>query len=144
MEIQARDTARPTAPFGPPGAHTTPDDMASTFEALIDVVNPLQHLPLVGPLYRAVTDDAIDAPARLVGGALYGGVFGFLTSLGSALYESVTGESVEATVLSLFREEGEPARQHTALPAYEHAQMMSVDEMERRPVSSGRLLTIEA
>ena len=120
-----------------------PAETPSVFDALFDVINPLQHLPVVGSLYRAITGDGIDAPARLAGGALYGGVAGFLGALGGALYEEVAGESLETSALSLFGLDPAPAPA-SAPDAYAQAQMLTPDEIERRPFPAGRLLTIEA
>jgi hypothetical protein len=80
---------------------------ALDFDDVLDIINPLQHLPLIGTAYRDVTGDAIEAPARFVGGALYGGVFGLLGALASAAYEGITGESVDGSLLSLFESEPE-------------------------------------
>ena len=72
------------------------------FDDLLDVINPLQHLPLIGTAYRAITGDGIEAPARLAGGALFGGLFGFLGSVATLAFEEITGESVDQTMLSVF------------------------------------------
>ncbi len=41
-----------------------------TFADLIDIVNPLQHIPVIGTIYRRITGDTLDPGARLAGGAL--------------------------------------------------------------------------
>ncbi|MEP4884867.1 MAG: hypothetical protein ABJ215_00715, partial [Alphaproteobacteria bacterium] len=38
------------------------------FSTLLDIVNPLQHIPLVSSLYREITGDEISPSARIVGG----------------------------------------------------------------------------
>lgn len=43
---------------------------------LVDVVNPLQHIPVVSSLYRRLTGDQIGGAAMIAGGALYGGPIG--------------------------------------------------------------------
>ncbi len=43
---------------------------------LIDVVNPLQHIPVVSSVYRRMTGDQISGPAMIAGGALFGGPVG--------------------------------------------------------------------
>ena len=48
----------------------------TAFEDLLDIVNPLQHLPVVGTLYRDLTDDKIGTVAKVAGDALYGGLWG--------------------------------------------------------------------
>lgn len=96
------------------------------FDDFLDIVNPLQHLPLIGTAYRAITGDEIETPARLAGGALFGGLFGFLGALGSYAYEEVVGESVDATLLSLFDGGDAPAQDGPmrAQHAYSSAQAL--------------------
>jgi len=43
------------------------------FSTLLDVINPLQHIPLVSTLYREITGDEISPSARILGGGLFGG-----------------------------------------------------------------------
>lgn len=51
-----------------------------TFGDVLDMVNPLQHLPIIGPLYRELTGDTLSPGARLVGGTLFGGPLGLMAS----------------------------------------------------------------
>src|SRR5690348_17165865 len=48
-----------------------------SFKDLLDIVNPLQHLPIVGSIYRYLTGDEPAAGTRIIGDALYGGPIGF-------------------------------------------------------------------
>ena len=41
-----------------------------TFRDVLDMINPLQHLPVVSNIYRAITEDELSAGSRLVGGYL--------------------------------------------------------------------------
>ena len=60
-----------------------------SFGDLIDIINPLHHIPVLGTLYRKITSDEIDPAARVAGGALFGGPLGAgLAIVGTAL-ESV-------------------------------------------------------
>ncbi len=43
------------------------------FDDVIDLVNPLQHIPIVNWIYRAITGDEIATGPRILGGALFGG-----------------------------------------------------------------------
>jgi hypothetical protein len=79
------------------------DDDGFGFDDLLDIINPLQHVPLVGTLYRELTGDEIEAPARIAGGALFGGLFGLLGTLGTIAYEGIVGETVDETIVSLFK-----------------------------------------
>ena len=44
-----------------------------TFGDIIDVINPLQHIPVVSTIYWELTGDKISPAARMAGGALFGG-----------------------------------------------------------------------
>ncbi len=66
-----------------------------SFRDVLDLVNPLQHIPLVGNLYRKLTGDTLDPAIRVAGGALFGGPLGALLSLGSLVVErSAKAETV--------------------------------------------------
>lgn len=69
-----------------------------SFEDALDVVNPLQHIPLVGWLYREITGDAIKTSSAIAGGALYGGPIGFAGAILHAAFESLSGETPEDVV----------------------------------------------
>lgn len=77
-------------------------DWHVSFDDLLDVVNPLQHLPVVGTVYRALTHDQIKTPEKVVGDTLYGGVMGLASSLADVAFEKVTGHNFGDTVLALF------------------------------------------
>lgn len=65
-----------------------------TFGDLIDIINPLQHIPIVSTAYRAITGDEIGAGPRMIGGALVGGVAGFAAAAVGAAVEGETGMDV--------------------------------------------------
>ncbi len=101
-EARANAIIRPAAaPVAtPPGAD--PDAGSAEgglFDAVVDSINPLQHLPVVGPVYRAVSNDAISPVARMAGGWLFGGPAGLGISAASAFVEMVTGQDPGEMVL---------------------------------------------
>ena len=61
---------------------------------LLDVINPLQHIPGVASIYREVTGDEISAPARVAGGTLYGAIPGFFVSAFNAILEQESGNDL--------------------------------------------------
>ncbi len=63
-----------------------------TFGDLLDIINPLQHIPVVSTVYRAITGDKIDAGARIIGGGLFGGPIGLAVSMVSGMVEETTGK----------------------------------------------------
>ena len=75
---------------------------AGFFHHLLDVINPLQHLPVIGTIYRAITGEHIGAVEKVMGDALYGGLWGAASSVADLAFEGVTGHSLEDTVLGWF------------------------------------------
>jgi hypothetical protein len=70
-----------------------------SFGELLDVVNPLHHLPVVGGVYRHITGDEISSVARIVGGGLYGGGIGVAASLVNAAMEEHSGKDLVGNIL---------------------------------------------
>ena len=88
---------------GPAAAVASATNAGATdfsFDDLLDIVNPLQHIPVISTLYRAITGDKIGTPEKIAGDTLYGGFVGLVTSLGDAVFKEVTGKDVGDTVLA--------------------------------------------
>ena len=75
----------------------------SFFHHLLDVVNPLQHLPIIGTIYRAITGEKLDAVEKIAGDTLYGGLWGAVVSVADVAFEGLTGKSFEDTAIALFK-----------------------------------------
>ncbi len=90
-----------------------------SFWDFVDIINPLQHIPVVSTIYRELTGDEISAPARIAGGMLYGGPLGFASSIGNAIVEETSGKDVGEIALALFRGDEDtpaaPSEEGTAL-----------------------------
>lgn len=71
-----------------------------TFRDLLDIINPLQHIPVVSTAYRAFTGDTLDPGARLLGGALFGGIGGFVAAIVNAAVEEETGADIGGNILA--------------------------------------------
>jgi len=103
--LEARERTRRV---GEPGWQPQPDspdfepfgDDGLTFGDLIDVVNPLQHLPVVGNVYRWLTGDDLSPAARVAGGALYGGPIGLAGSIGQLIANGIMGGAPDQEVLT--------------------------------------------
>lgn len=72
------------------------------FDDILDIINPLHHIPVVGTLYRAITGDELAPAPRVVGGALFGGVIGFAAALVNAIIDEATGSDIGDKALALF------------------------------------------
>jgi hypothetical protein len=78
----------------------------SFFHHLWNVVNPLQHVPVIGTIYRAITGEHLDAVEKIAGDTLYGGLWGAVSSIADVAFEGLTGKSFEDTALALFKSDG--------------------------------------
>ncbi len=87
----ASRAAAGTAPLPPPA----PRPHGFGFGDFLSCLNPLQYLPVVGTLYRAVTGDTIPDTVReagsLVVSGLTGGPIGVAMSVGADLVERAVG-----------------------------------------------------
>lgn len=82
------------------------DDGGFSFGDLVDVLNPLQHIPVVSSLYRRMTGDEIGAMSRVAGGALFGGWIGGVASIANALLERATGDDLGGHISTAFLGDG--------------------------------------
>ena len=64
-------------------------DQSFGFSDIVDMINPLQHIPVVSNLYQSATGDTMGSVAQIVGGAIFGGPIGALVSTGMVVYNSV-------------------------------------------------------
>jgi hypothetical protein len=71
------------------------------FWDFVDIVNPLQHIPVVNTIYRELTGDTIKGVSRVIGGGLYGGVIGLVAGIGSAIVAETTGKDPGEHVLAM-------------------------------------------
>lgn len=67
---------------------------------VIDILNPLQHIPFVATLYRELTGDKISTAAKLAGGALFGGPLGLMASIADSIYEQENGAGMIETAMN--------------------------------------------
>jgi len=84
-------------------------DEGFSFSDLIDIVNPLQHIPVVSTLYRAITGDQIKTFPKIAGDTLFGGITGFVSSVADTIFQKITGKSVGDTVLGWVEDELSPS-----------------------------------
>lgn len=102
-------TALATAPATPAarGATATPRDSEEgsfTFSDFLDVINPLQHIPVIGAIYREVTGDQIGFGAKNIGGLLFGGIPGLVASVVDSVIQNETGRDSGAHLIAFLRD----------------------------------------
>ena len=75
-----------------------------TFGDLLDVINPLHHVPIVNFVYRAITGDTISAASKVAGGALFGGLIGFAAAVADTVLEESSGKDAGNHITALMRD----------------------------------------
>jgi hypothetical protein len=76
-------------------------DEAFQFKDVIDIVNPLQHFPLIGTAYRNITGDELHPMSQIIGGAIYGGPIGAISGTANAITKVQTGKDIGDHALEL-------------------------------------------
>jgi hypothetical protein len=78
-----------------------------SFGDFLDMINPLEHIPVVSAVYRAATNEQINPVSRTVGDILYGGlmggasaVLGGLSAVADAGIEAQTGKTAGGMVVA--------------------------------------------
>lgn len=80
-----------------------------SFWDLLDLVNPLQHIPGVNAIYRELTGDTIKPPMKLIGSTILGGPVGFAAAMADSIIEEATGRDVAGHAMTMFSDK--PAAQ---------------------------------
>lgn len=80
-----------------------PDDEFG-FGDLIDMVNPLHHIPIVGSIYREITGDEIKPVGKIIGGGIFGGGVGAASGLVNVIVEAETGKDLTGNAASFVLE----------------------------------------
>ncbi len=71
-----------------------------SFWDVLDVINPLQHIPVVSSIYRNLTGDTIQPAARIMGDMLYGGPLGGMVSIANAVVEEAQGKDIPDQIMA--------------------------------------------
>lgn len=80
-----------------------------SFSDVLDAINPLQHIPIVSGIYRAITGDTISSGSKIFGDTLFGGPLGLLSSIFDSIIETQTGSSVTGNIVAAITGEDVPA-----------------------------------
>ena len=83
-------------------------DDGFTFDDLVDLVNQLQHIPVVSWAYRAITGDQIAPGPMAIGGGLFGGLAGFSLGTAEAMIKGSSGKDGGGHLFAFLREAASP------------------------------------
>lgn len=91
------------------------DDHFGFFD-FIDMINPLQHIPLLNIAYQKITGDTIKPISRIIGGTVFGGPAGAASGLITTVIEDGTGKSPLGNVMSIARGDERDRQAYNDLP----------------------------
>lgn len=115
------------------------DGDGPSFSDLLDIINPLQHIPIINSIYQHLTGDSEGAVADVAGGTLWAGPIGLISSLVDLSMRADGGKSASDRLLSWLGLEGDgsddgataiaqnsaPAAANPALPGSAAAQAVA-------------------
>jgi hypothetical protein len=130
-------TQAANAPAAGAQAYADPGKPASVpphpfgFGDLLDMVNPLQHIPLVSNIYRYLTGDTIQPIAQIVGDTIFGGPLGAAGALVNVVVKDATGKDIAGNLVALaFNKDDAPP---VADPPNEIAVASANDDLAKLP-----------
>lgn len=85
-----------------------------SFWDVVDIINPLQHIPIINLLYRELTGDEINGAAQIAGGGLYGGIAGVGGAIVTMVFEDITDGGVRQMARDIMGLDDTPAAQMAA------------------------------
>ena len=108
----------PSAPSSegtrPDLAYTNEKDDGFSFGDVLDIINPLQHLPVIGTIYRKFSGDTLKPFSNIVGGAIFGGPIGAVSSAVNVAVKSGTGKDIAENAFAMVGFDAMPA--HSVRP----------------------------
>lgn len=98
-------------------SNSLPKNDDFSFLDFVDIINPLQHIPLVNTLYQNITGDTMQGFSRVMGGALYGGPIGTASAVTNEILEDTSGKDISGHMLAMLSpEENDLINQQIAKP----------------------------
>lgn len=112
-------------------------DSDFSFGDFLDVINPLQHIPIVSTIYRNLSGDRIGMAPRVIGGALWGRIGGFVAGVINSVVEWLTGKDIGDHIFAAIW--GKPSA-----PALDHAVARAPDTQLEPPAHSQGVIPRDA
>lgn len=75
-----------------------------TFDDFLDIINPLQHIPIISSIYRELTGDRISPGARVIGDGLIFGPIGAAFAVANVVLSEISGRDVGEHVIALLKD----------------------------------------
>lgn len=89
------------------------------WDDFVDLINPLQHIPGIAQIYRAVTGDEISGAANLLGALPFGplGGVGLIASIADLAVKDTTGEDIGGNLQAMIFGKDQSPQGGGAVPA---------------------------
>ncbi len=91
-------------------------------------MNPLQHIPVVSTIYRSATGDNISPVSLIVGGTIFGQLFGFIASVVNVVVEAITGKDIGDHVMTALKGDQNKIEAIASSEEYNPAVLLSMAE----------------
>jgi hypothetical protein len=75
-------------------------DDGFNFRDVLDLINPIQHIPVIGNIYRNLTGDLAAPAIRIAGGALFGGPLGAAFAAANVVMKQVIKPDLDSAPLA--------------------------------------------
>lgn len=100
---QAEKGASNSSNSSPAGVDLKPfGEDGLTFGDILDVINPLQYIPVISTIYRNLTGDELSPAARIAGGALFGGPIGLVAGVANTAVLAFSGKDIGESIVAAF------------------------------------------
>jgi hypothetical protein len=95
-----------------------------SFSDFLDLINPLQHIPVISNLYQQETGDKIGAVAKVTGATAIGGPIGGIIAVANEVFEAVTGNDVAGHLMGFMGLNNKaPGKTEVIIPSQEQAML---------------------
>jgi hypothetical protein len=99
---QAQD-ADPSTQAAKPAGEKKHHGFLDFLVTLFDIINPLEHIPIISTIYEHVTGHHMNAVARIAGDTLYGGPIGTAVGVANVIAEKKTGKDLGDNMLAMLK-----------------------------------------
>lgn len=111
-----------------------------SFFDFLDIINPLQHIPVVSSVYRAVTGDQMTSSvANVAGATIFGGPIGGGIALANEVVEAESGKDLKGHIKSAIL--GEDASSDKVALANAQDSYSKTEELTQQPKTRIRATT---
>ena len=104
LQVARANQETGASPASTPEEDRTPTALEPelTFDDVIDLINPLHHIPVVSTIYREMSGDTIAPYARTLGGFLFTGPIGLVAGAINGIVEEASGADFGGNLIAFF------------------------------------------